>query len=81
MTGLISPPYADITTALLNTGLVFCAESPLKQATLLFLKPDSESAGIRVGGQSVPCRPQSLYGFDFETVTVDISGQLNVEVL
>ena len=67
--------------ATFDTGSSFTlsAEEPVREATLLFLNSSSEPRTIRIGDQPVSSRPQNLYGFDFEAVTVDIDGQVDVE--
>jgi hypothetical protein len=52
---------------------------PLREGTLLFLKSRAEPRAIRVGNQSVPSYPRSLYGFEFDAVTVDLTGQVRVQ--
>lgn len=56
------------------------AANPLRAATLLFLKSRPEPRAIRIGSQTVPSRPWSLYGFDFEAVTVDVAEQVLVQI-
>ncbi len=56
------------------------APQPLREATLLFLKPRPEARTIRIGNQPVPAKPRSVYGFDFEEVTLDLAGQVQVQI-
>ncbi len=42
------------------------------------LKPGSGK--ITVNGQAVQGKPRSLYGFEFDAVTVDVVGELKVQI-
>ncbi len=63
-----------------GNSFTLCAETPLREATLLFLKSREEPRTIRIDNQPVPSRSQSLYGFEFEAVSVDIEGQVQVQM-
>lgn len=54
--------------------------NPLRDATLLVLKPRPEPRTIRLGGEAVPGCPSSLYGFEFEAVTIDLAGRVQVGI-
>ncbi len=56
------------------------AAQPLREAALLFLKPRPEARTIRIGNHPVPAKPRSVYGFDFEEVTLDLAGQVQVQI-
>jgi hypothetical protein len=63
-----------------NRAFSLHAAQPLSEATLLFLKPGQKPRSITVDGQSVRSNPQSLYGFEFDAVTLDIAGELKVQI-
>jgi hypothetical protein len=63
-----------------GSALTLSAARPLSEATLLLLKSRPEPRAIRIGNQSVPSRPQRLYGFEFDAVTVDLAGQVPVQI-
>ena len=58
------------------------AAKPLRQATLLFLRPQTQPQplAVHVGNDAAPGRPWSLHGFEFDAVTMDIAGQLPVRL-
>lgn len=56
------------------------AAQSLREATLLFLKPRPEARTIRIGNHPVPAKPRSVYGFDFEEATLDLAGQVQVQI-
>ncbi|MGM0488292.1 MAG: hypothetical protein ACQESR_16205 [Planctomycetota bacterium] len=62
-------------------------EKPLSEATLLFLKSETEEEGeaeaasIRVNDQPVKIDRRTLYGFEFDAVTLDLTGEAKVEML
>jgi hypothetical protein len=62
------------------TVFTLSAAQPLREATLLFLKTRPEPRAIRLGNQTLTTRPRSLYGFEFEAVTVDVTGQVHVQI-
>jgi hypothetical protein len=56
------------------------AARPLQQATLLFLNPSRKPRTVSMNGQ--PARPdrRSVYGFEFDAVTMDLAGELQVRL-
>jgi len=54
--------------------------NPVRDATLLVLKTRAEPPAIALGGVSVTSRPLNLYGFEFEAVTADLAGQVQVRI-
>ena len=56
------------------------AAAPLPESTLLLLKPGPQPQTIALNGQPAQTTGWTLYGFEFEAVTVDLSGQLKVRV-
>ncbi len=63
-----------------NTTFTLHAAQPLREATLMFLKPGQESRSIAVNGKSVQGTTQSVYGFEFDAVTVDVEGEVKVQI-
>ena len=53
---------------------------PLSKATLLFLKSGQEPRSISINGQPVQSNRSSFLGFEFDAVTVDVAGQLKVQI-
>ena len=60
--------------------LTLRAAEPLREATLLFLKPRAEPRSVVVNGRPADSKRWSLYGFEFDAVTVDIVESVEVEV-
>ena len=60
--------------------LTLRAADPLREATLLFLKPQAEPRSITVNGQPADSKPWSLYGFEFDAVAVDPVEEVKVQV-
>ncbi len=56
------------------------APRPLSQATLLLLRPGPETQPVKVNGQRVPSTRRNLHGFDFDALTLDLTGRTNVQV-
>lgn len=56
------------------------AATPLPEATLLFLKPGQKTRSITVNGKPAQGNPWSLYGFEFDALTVDVAGELKVQI-
>jgi hypothetical protein len=63
-----------------GSAFTLSAAQPLREATLLFLKSQPTPRAICIGNQSVTSRSQCLCGFDFEAVTVDLAGQVQVQI-
>jgi hypothetical protein len=53
---------------------------PLSQATLLVLRPGPEAQTITLNGQPVPSARRNLHGFDFDAVSLDLTGRTRVQV-
>ena len=60
--------------------LTLRAADPLREATLLFLKPRAEPRSIVVNGRPADGNRWSLYGFEFDALTVDIVEEVKVQV-
>jgi hypothetical protein len=56
------------------------APRPLQQATLLVLKSPQAQRPIRVHGKPAQNTRWSLHGFEFDAVTLDLAGEVNVRV-
>jgi len=59
--------------------LTFRTEKLLPDATLLFLKPEQKSRSIRINNRSAQSKGWKLYGFDFDAVTMDLAGEVNLQ--
>ncbi len=60
--------------------LTLHAPQPLSEATLLLLKPREKTLSITAGGQPAPTSPFTFCGFDFEAVTLNLTGELTVQI-
>jgi len=56
------------------------APRPLVQATLLVLKSPQDQRSIAINGQAAQTTRWNLHGFEFDAVTLDVTGELNVRV-
>jgi hypothetical protein len=56
------------------------APRPLTQATLLLLRPGPEAQTITLNGQAVTSTGRNLHGFEFDALTLDLTGQTKVRV-
>ena len=63
-----------------GNALTLRAAEPLREATLLFLKPQEKERSITVNGQPAECNPWSWHGFEFDAVTLDVAGEVKVEI-
>ena len=54
--------------------------APLWQATLLLLKSGPQPQTVAFNGQPARTTGWSVYGFEFDAATVDLSGQIKVQV-
>jgi len=63
-----------------DNGFTLHAATPLREATLLFLKPGQEPRSISINGQPAQGNAWTLYGFEFDAVTVDVAGELKVRI-
>ena len=62
-----------------NTLTLHAAE-PLREATLLFLKPSPERGSVKINDQSAASERRSLYGFEWDAVTMDLEGEVKVQM-
>jgi len=60
--------------------LTLQAGQPLREATLLLLASGPALQHISVNGQHVPCTRSQYYGFDFDTISLDLAGQVEVRI-
>ncbi len=56
------------------------AAKPLGEATLLFLKTSPKPRTISVNGQPASCGKFNLHGFEFDAVTTDLAGGVQVKI-
>jgi hypothetical protein len=56
------------------------APRPLAQATLLMLKSGKEPRSLSVNARPVQSMPWTVYGFDFDALTLDLAGEVSVQV-
>ena len=63
-----------------DAGLILTAARPLHQATLLLLNSRAKPASISIHGQPLRSDEWSLHGFKFDAVTMDIVGEVRLEV-
>jgi hypothetical protein len=68
------------TTLHARDRFTFRAAKPLSEATLLFLKPRPEPRSVILNDQPARSIRWSLYGFEFDAVTVDLAGELRVQI-
>ena len=57
------------------------AEKTLPEATLLFLKPGQKSQTIRINNQPEPSEEWKVYGFDFDAVSMDLAGEIKLQIV
>ena len=62
------------------SGVTLRAARPLQQATLLLLKTGAQPRSITVGGRPAESRRINLHGFEFDAVTLDVAGDVRVQV-
>jgi len=69
-------------TAVFDTpsSMTLHAPRPLSQATLLLLRPGPEAQPVTLNGQSAPTAQRTLHGFDFDALTLDLSGRVKIRV-
>jgi hypothetical protein len=60
--------------------VTFRTPRPLSQATLLLLRPGPGAQTIILNGQAVPSTRRNLHGFEFDALTLDLTGQTRVQV-
>ena len=65
-----------------KSGDVFTlrAGQPLREATLLVLRPQAASRSITVNGKAASGKSQRVYGFEFDAVGLDVEGEVSVRV-
>lgn len=51
---------------------------PLREATLLLLRPGQGARSINVNGKAVSGQSKTVYGFEFDAVTMDVDGEVEV---
>lgn len=56
------------------------AAKPVQEATLLFLKSQQEPQSIAINGQPATTERRSIYGFEFDAVTMDMAGEMKVQI-
>lgn len=56
------------------------AAKPLSQATVLWLSPRPRPNSIKINGQLARGNRWKLYGFQFDAVTVDLAGEVQVQI-
>ena len=62
------------------SAVILHAPRPLDQATLLLLRPGPEARAITLNGQAVSSTRRTLHGFEFDALTLDLTGQIRVQV-
>jgi hypothetical protein len=62
------------------SAVILHAPRPLDQATLLLLRPGPEARAITLNGQAVSSTRRTLHGFEFDALTLDLTGQTRVQV-
>ena len=62
------------------SALTLTTAAPLRDATLLVLKTRAPSPAIRLGNEPVASRPWNIYGFEFEAVTADLVGPVQMRI-
>ena len=63
-----------------GNSLTLRAPKPLSRATLLLLKSRHKRGPIIVGGQTADTSRWSLHGFEFDAVTIDVAGEIEVQI-
>lgn len=63
-----------------GNALTLRAAEPLREATLLFLRPQQKTPSITVNGQPAECYPWSFHGFEFDAVALDVAGEVRLEI-
>ena len=60
--------------------LTLRAAQPVREATLLLPRSGSEPRTVSINGQPATSHPWAVYGFDFDAVPLEITGQIGVQV-
>jgi hypothetical protein len=63
-----------------DSRLTLRAAKPLNEATLLFLKSPQAPRSITINGQPANSSQWALHGFEFDATTVDIVGEVRVQI-
>ncbi len=63
-----------------SNELILRAEKPLKDATILFLRPRDGGSAIKIKGQRVKVVQHNWYGFPFEALIVDLKGEMKMQI-
>lgn len=58
---------------------IHCAQ-PLEDVSLLLLKPQTGSRSISINDRAMKTKQVKLYGFDFEELTTDLSGDVLIQL-
>lgn len=61
-------------------SVILHAPQSLRQATLLFLKPDQKARSIAVNGRKIQNESKKVYGFEFDAVTTDLDGETEISI-
>ena len=56
------------------------AKLPLQQATLLVLQASDKVPSVAVNDQAVTSEARTLYGFLFQAVTVELTGDVTLRI-
>jgi hypothetical protein len=63
------------------SGVTLSAPAPLEQATLMVLKPKPGApAAITVNSRAVNATPTTVYGFEFDSLTLDLKGTVRLGI-
>jgi hypothetical protein len=62
-----------------NNSVTLQTEKPVSGATLLFLKSTGKRQSILIDGQPAPSKEMEIYGFEFDTVTLDLAGEVRFQ--
>jgi hypothetical protein len=62
------------------TAVTFHVPRPLRQASLLLLRPGPDAQAITLNGQAAPSIRRNLHGFEFDALTLDLTNRTRVQV-
>ena len=63
-----------------DSTLTLHAAKPLREATLLFLRPQPERGAVKINHQLAASDQRSLYGFEWDAVTMDLAEDVTVQI-
>ncbi len=63
-----------------SDGFTLQAPKPLREATLLILRSQREGEPIKVNGETKQSDRRLLHGFEFDAVTIDLAGSVEVRL-